>query len=514
MQIILTFLLSIIMVCSDVFAQRPGSGGRTSPRDGGSDRRPSGDYRPSPGGSGGRVDRQPPSTSRPDSRPPTTSPRAEPRSEQPPRQRPTPSDDRIGGGSRRPGGEIPRERPDYQPDRRRPDVGRPSDRPIPEPRRDEPRRDDRIGDRDRRPTPQPEPRRDEPRRDDRIGDRDRRPDPIDTRRPDPRPEPRRDDRVADGRSRDSWDRDGSYRRDYRPDRSYVHDRFDQSRRQRDGIDWDRNFVRNNPNRIRRYESEFRFYRQNQTYNVNVYTVLPDYFRPHYGQDAFYYPSRYRNQYNYFGYQDCTGFRPRYAYDFNSYNRSFYSNSRTYFDHLWRYQPNFRSYFYFNWIIIPNTTVEYGFYNFNSMPYYSYQYNLTRYSQVDSCNIQLVDRKTWRVGANFFPDRYTTCFEAVNQCSDLRDRLNQRSGRLRFECLETFRESSYQYFNYFRVEDYLANGDDYLDRTLSGNTEYYYNPDADFARTPGVDVDEYGVPFENPTLNPRPYDDVYDGGQRN
>ena len=85
---------------------------------------------------------------------------------------------------------------------------------------------------------------------------------------------------------------------------------------------------------------------------------------------------------------------------------------------------------------------------------------SRYSALDNCNYQLIDKYTHQVQRSFWG---MTCKQGYDACSTARYDMNYRTSSFRYSCVETFRDRSYN----FNVNTYDYNTyDDYNGRRLS------------------------------------------------
>lgn len=110
----------------------------------------------------------------------------------------------------------------------------------------------------------------------------------------------------------------------------------------------------------------------------------------------------------------------------------YSRTSSYVNYL---RQNRYNYFYRNWIFHPSTRPN-GYYVANNYPYFVFNGYQHRYSNVDICDYQLVDRVTDTV-VRYFNDR--TCSYGYDECARERDRQNDYAYEDRYFCAE-----SYQY----------------------------------------------------------------------
>ena len=91
----------------------------------------------------------------------------------------------------------------------------------------------------------------------------------------------------------------------------------------------------------------------------------------------------------------------------------------------------------------------------------------RYSNIDSCNYQLIDTHTHNVQSTWWNN---TCNIGYNACASIRDNQNFSTNEFRYECVETFRDSSYDFS--FPTYDYDVDSQTQTDYTYQECMEDY------------------------------------------
>ena len=89
---------------------------------------------------------------------------------------------------------------------------------------------------------------------------------------------------------------------------------------------------------------------------------------------------------------------------------------------------------------PSTRIN-GYHVNNSYPYFVYNGYQHRYSTMDSCDYQLVDKYTDQVIDTYYNQ---TCSYGYDSCSYQRDQMNQNEYEDRYFCAETNNTNSYGY----------------------------------------------------------------------
>lgn len=121
--------------------------------------------------------------------------------------------------------------------------------------------------------------------------------------------------------------------------------------------------------------------------------------------------------------------------------------------------NHRNHIYLNWILSPSSRYNGYYYSTNnSYPYFVHNGYRHRYSNLETCNYQLVDKYNHRVERTYYGQ---TCSRGYNACAYDRDINNDREYSNRYFCAETFRDTSYN----FSVPSY---------DTQSYSSQDYYN----------------------------------------
>ena len=217
--------------------------------------------------------------------------------------------------------------------------------------------------------------------------------------------------------------------------------------------------------------------------VGVVRGLPGHLRPYYGTYRFFHPY-------------CYTYRPYFSYYHSPWTRvyrhSVFYNPFSYYDHL---RVRYAQSIYFHWILW-NTAYANGYYDIDNYPYYVYNGYRHRYSNVDRCNYQLIDKYTQRVVTNYWEMQ---CNFGYDQCSNERDDRNYREGEFRFFCAETYRPRDYQYFNSFNENDYQVGG--YNTNTAE---ETYYNDEHDQYYDYQYDYDAFNYEAEDSQPDYGPY----------
>lgn len=182
-------------------------------------------------------------------------------------------------------------------------------------------------------------------------------------------------------------------------------------------------------------------------NVRVSSSARVYSRPnrqYYGSAEYHSPYHYRQ------------------YEFSVYNHSAsvrvttrhrrYSNSNYYV----RVRNKNRNYIYIHWYYYP-TSKQNGYYTFRGYPYYVHYGYRHRYSSIDQCNYQLIDKYDHKVIASFYN---MSCKEGYDSCAILRDSKNNQEREFRYSCAETFRDDSYDFSKPTYEEDSSQGCEDY------------------------------------------------------
>jgi hypothetical protein len=182
----------------------------------------------------------------------------------------------------------------------------------------------------------------------------------------------------------------------------------------------------------------------------------------------------------------------YRYAQRSYNRYFHTPSHRSYVHARRYpQPrsffrhvrdNFRRHIYLNWILSPSTRIN-GYSRVNQYPYYIHNGYRHRYSTLDNCNYQLVNKNNHNVVRTYWNQ---TCTSGYNRCALDRDRRNEQEWSNKFFCAETFRKNSYDfsaptYGSNYEYDDNLNNyssEDSYYNSSNTYNTSSNNNNNND------------------------------------
>ncbi len=103
-----------------------------------------------------------------------------------------------------------------------------------------------------------------------------------------------------------------------------------------------------------------------------------------------------------------------------------------------------NYFYGSWFmlptrVVPNVNIGFnGLVTYNQYPYFAFNGYLHRYSTVDTCNYQLVNKLGHSVVRNFAG----VCSNGYNSCAAVRDGLNYRARSFQFFCAETYRQRNF------------------------------------------------------------------------
>ena len=81
-----------------------------------------------------------------------------------------------------------------------------------------------------------------------------------------------------------------------------------------------------------------------------------------------------------------------------------------------------------------STYSSGYFVYNNYPYYVYDGYQHRYSSIDTCDYQLVDKYTDQVISTYYSQ---TCNYGYDSCSMQRDNLNRNEYDNRYFCAETY-----------------------------------------------------------------------------
>lgn len=110
-------------------------------------------------------------------------------------------------------------------------------------------------------------------------------------------------------------------------------------------------------------------------------------------------------------------------------------------HYYSYlRSTYANYLYLNWIYYPAAFAN-GYRLIDGYPYYVYNGYRHRYSNFDQCNYQLIDTYTHSVQQSFWG---YTCSQGYDACALQRDNRNYSFNNFRYSCVETFRNSSYNF----------------------------------------------------------------------
>jgi hypothetical protein len=182
-------------------------------------------------------------------------------------------------------------------------------------------------------------------------------------------------------------------------------------------------------------------------------TLPSYRQRYYGTYRFHRPYRYY-------------WRPYTTYVHSPYSRIYRHNTYwtpyTYFDFV---RARYRSYLYLNWIYWNSSRIN-GYHVIDGYPYYVFNGYRHRYSHIDTCNYQLIDKYSHRVVRSYWGQ---ICSISYDQCAIERSRKNRWEGNYRYSCVETFRNRNYTFNHYNSSHSYRGG---YLN-TLS-NSDYHYD----------------------------------------
>lgn len=163
----------------------------------------------------------------------------------------------------------------------------------------------------------------------------------------------------------------------------------------------------------------------RTHNSNYRPIRTDYGTRYYHRPFGYSPVRYVHY-------EHAPYRATY------YHTVRYNNTYDWYNYVWRSNPN---YVYAHWIFWPATGHHNGYWTIDDYPYYVYNGYRYRYSAMDYCNYQLVDKYDHHVIQTYWNQ---LCNSGYDACSYDRDRLNSQMSDYRYFCSETYRDYSYDY----------------------------------------------------------------------
>jgi hypothetical protein len=107
----------------------------------------------------------------------------------------------------------------------------------------------------------------------------------------------------------------------------------------------------------------------------------------------------------------------------------YQRSSNYFNYMRSFNTN---YIYRNWLMFPSTRAN-GYHVNNNYPFFVYNGYQHRYSTMDTCDYQLIDKNNDQVVDTFYNQ---TCSYGYDSCSVQRDQLNEYEYENRYFCAET------------------------------------------------------------------------------
>lgn len=202
--------------------------------------------------------------------------------------------------------------------------------------------------------------------------------------------------------------------------------------------------RNNDRQVRQNRS-----RNNGRVNTNRRTNR----NTQYGNRSNHRPARYRARaYNRYHHSPVSR-------RYNHHSR--WNARRSYFSYVRR---NFRNYVYLSWLMYPSSRSN-GHYYVDNYPYYVYNGYRHRYSQVDYCNYQLVDKDTHLVVRKY---DYQSCASGYNRCAIDRDNRNESSWDNKYFCAEVTGSDVYS----DTYNDGYYDNDDYT--PINSCDDYDYN----------------------------------------
>jgi hypothetical protein len=161
---------------------------------------------------------------------------------------------------------------------------------------------------------------------------------------------------------------------------------------------------------------------------------------------------------------------------------------------WCYTLPYRFLYWDSWVRYrtPDVSWSDGYRSWNNYPYYNYNGYIHRYSNVDSCDYELVDGQTNQVVQQFHGQ---TCNQGYDYCAQTRDDYNRSSNDYRYFCSERFdRDPSYNYqWNtnedfYYDVKENFTDATDAQDPSDTYYQDYYSSSDAG-----GSTDDQGGIP---------------------
>ena len=232
----------------------------------------------------------------------------------------------------------------------------------------------------------------------------------------------------------------------------------------------RNTTRRDRGRVSRRDNRGPIVRRDRRANRRGRVNTPRRYRPnrsHYGTRNYHRPYGYRHR-NYSRYNH----RP-----YSRINRSHRRWGRPYgyYSYL---RSNYRTHLYLNWILAPSSRIN-GYFYVNNYPYYVHNGYRHRYSNLETCNYQLVDKYTHSVERTYWNQLCTTGY---NSCAYERDRRNDREYSNRYFCAETFRDNGYN----FSTPTYDYNDTEYYDSQQPDDQNYSdqsneYRTDNDYGK---------------------------------
>lgn len=194
-------------------------------------------------------------------------------------------------------------------------------------------------------------------------------------------------------------------------------------------------------------------------------------RRYYGTERYHRPSNYRAR-NYSRY-----YHSPYSRVIPAHRR--YGRPVGYYSYM---RSNFSTHLYLNWVLSPSSRLN-GYYYTNNYPFYIHNGYRHRYSNLETCNYQLVDSYTHSVQTSYFGQ---LCSSGYNACAYERDSRNDREYANRYFCAETFRDNGYNY----NTPTYEYNDQNYYDDQLEYRTDnnYVNNSCFDYDSQSGVCYD--------------------------
>ncbi len=114
----------------------------------------------------------------------------------------------------------------------------------------------------------------------------------------------------------------------------------------------------------------------------------------------------------------------------------------------------------NWVLSPSKRLN-GYHYINNYPFYIHNGYRHRYSNVETCNYQLVDKNTHSVQGRY---NNNLCSVGYNSCANERDNMNNQFQENKYFCAENFKED-----NILSSNDQVSRDDQNVDISVDDQT---------------------------------------------